>query len=598
MKKTILIYFSILFSFFLNAQTTYYVDQINGSNANNGITTSTAFKSINQAISVVLPGDTISIIGVYTNSSYNASFSFTNNHDPHLWHKENSIRINNLNGTATGYITIKAFDDNTILKGDGDNILRITNSSYLRIEGFNIEGEVPKIPLSTANALQFVYIDVDNTLDPNDPTALEILYRDQDCISNCTAGAVVDGEIYTDISDVNVSRPSYIDTRGLFLSNVHHIDILDNTIHDTPGTGLRVADCEDINIIGNEVYNCSRKSYSGTHALVVTKATSTRTTDDYRIKVQRNKIHHNYNEQYSWAPTKTVITPHIDEGKGISLQRNQTTYNTDGSINVNWENGRILVENNICYFNGFSGVHSNDGNRIDFINNTCYFNSYTKSITEGITSSNGGNIGISAQGGSDIKIINNISIIDKGLSKSAISSNLTASDGLVVENNIIYGTDLSGNSGTINEDANIVAVQINTQKTDPQFVNPVNFDFNLQQSASAIDNAKVLDAPLIDFFEQNRDSSPDIGAVEYIDATLSLLEHTYTDFSLYPNPVNDILFIQGNTFEKSDITITNLLGQEFKNFSLTGNNSVNLSDLPSGLYIIKIKTFANKVYKK
>lgn len=236
---------------------------------------------------------------------------------------------------------------------------------------------------------------------------------------------------------MNVSRPSYIDTRGLFLSNVHHIDILDNTIHDTPGTGLRVADCEDINIIGNEVYNCSRKSYSGTHALVVTKATSTRTTDDYRIKILRNKIHHNYNEQYSWAPTKTVITPHIDEGKGISLQRNQTTYNTDGSINVNWENGRILVENNICYFNGFSGVHSNDGDRIDFINNTCYFNSYTKSITEGITSSNGGNIGISAQGGSDIKIINNISIIDKGLSKSAISSNLTASDGLVVENNII-----------------------------------------------------------------------------------------------------------------------------------------------------------------
>lgn len=123
MKKTILIYLFILLSFSLNAQTTYYVDQSNGNNGNNGITTSTAFKTINQAISVVLPGDTISIIGIYTNNSYNASFSFTNNHDPHLWHKENSIRINNLNGTATGYITIKAFDNNTILKGDGANIL-------------------------------------------------------------------------------------------------------------------------------------------------------------------------------------------------------------------------------------------------------------------------------------------------------------------------------------------------------------------------------------------------------------------------------------------------------------------------------------------
>ena len=243
-------------------------------------------------------------------------------------------------------------------------------------------------------------------------------------------------------------------------------------------------------------------------------------------------------------------------------------------------------------------MHSNDGNRIDFINNTCYFNSYTKSITEGITSSNGGNIGISAQGGSDIKIINNISVIDKGLSKSAISSNLTASDGLVVENNIIYGTDLNGNTGTINEDAAIVAVQVNTQKTDPLFVDPINFDFNLQINSSAVNNGNASDAPLIDFFEKNRDSSPDIGALEYIDATLSLSEYNTTDFSIYPNPVIDILYIQGSTFEKSDITIINLLGQEFRNFTVLRDNSIVLSDLPSGLYIIKIKTFASKLYKK
>ncbi len=497
------------------AQTSWYVNQQTGLDSNNGQAPSTPFQLFDAALNLVSEGDTIFIMGTYANPSYDPNYEYTNAHDPHLWHGENSIKINNLHGSPANYITIKAFDGNAVLKGDGANIFRVQNSSYLRIENLEIKGEVSNIDIDTANHLQFVYIDADNVVDPLDPTAAEIQYRDQDCISNCTPGDVVDGEVYTDLSSMNVSRPSYIDTRALYLSNVQYIDILHNTIHDMPGGGLRVSDCEDILIEGNEIYACSRKSYSGTHGLVVTKATSTRTSDDYRIKILRNKVHHNYNEQYSWSPAKTIITPHIDEGKGISLQRNQTTYNSDGSIKVNWEAGRILVANNLCYFNGFSGIHSNDGNRIDFINNTSYFNSYTKSITLGITASNGGNIGISAQGGGDIRILNNISIIDVGLSKSAISSNLSAAEGLVVENNIIYGTTLSGVTGTINENSAVVAVQVNTQKTDPLFVDPVNFDFSLQASSPALGMADINTAPTTDYFEKSRDASPDLGAIEY-----------------------------------------------------------------------------------
>lgn len=177
MKKTILIIITALWSVLLNAQTTYYVDQTNGNDSNNGNSTSTAFKSMNEAVSNVTPGDTILIIGEYKNNSYNSSFSYINEHDPHLWHAENSILINNLHGTSGNFITIKAFDSSTILKGDGANIFRIQNSSYLRIGDFNIEGEVQRIPLSTANALQFVYIDADNTVDPNNPTSSEIIVR-------------------------------------------------------------------------------------------------------------------------------------------------------------------------------------------------------------------------------------------------------------------------------------------------------------------------------------------------------------------------------------------------------------------------------------
>jgi len=200
-----------------------------------------------------------------------------------------------------------------MLIGDGANIFRVQNCSYLRITDLEIVGEVENILLSTANAVQFAYLDGSTASNP--PIASDIQFRDEDCVSNCVPNAVEEGEIYSDLDGVDVIRPSYVDTRGLYLSDVHHIDILNNHIHHMPGGG-------------------------------------TRSGNDYRINILKNKVHHNYNEQYSWAPSKVVITPHIDEGKGISLQRNETT------SSVNWDNGRILVANNLCYFNGFSGVHS------------------------------------------------------------------------------------------------------------------------------------------------------------------------------------------------------------------------------------------------
>ena len=218
MKNTILSLF-LLLAFTASssfAQTNYYVDQQNGADVNSGTSPSAAFQSFAAATDAVAPGDTIFIIGEYTNPSYDPNYSYTNAHAPHLWHAENSIKINELHGTPSAYITIKAFDDRAILKGDGANILRIQNSSYLRIEDLEIQGEVENIPLATAHALQFVYIDADSVTDPLHPAPEDIRYRDQDCISNCTQDAVVEGEIYSSLADVNVSRPSYIDTRGMY----------------------------------------------------------------------------------------------------------------------------------------------------------------------------------------------------------------------------------------------------------------------------------------------------------------------------------------------------------------------------------------------
>ena len=66
----------------------------------------------------------------------------------------------------------------------------------------------------------------------------------------------------------------YTDTRGFYLTDVHHVNINNLTIYNMPGGGLRVSDCDYINIVDNEIYAVSRKSFSGTHGLVVTNANS------------------------------------------------------------------------------------------------------------------------------------------------------------------------------------------------------------------------------------------------------------------------------------------------------------------------------------
>lgn len=509
----------------VSAQTTYYVDQQNGDDNNNGTSSSTPFKTFGKAANSVTQnagsqGDTIKIMGTYHNASFDEGFKYTGVDSlAHLWHAEKSITISNMHGNANHFITITNYDSNTLLRGDGANIVRVLNSSYLNIEGLNIEGMVDSIPLSTAHSLQFVYIRYNNA-EPlkgteTAPYSSDIHYRTDDEIVDGD-GIVEETDTFTNLSGYTVKRPSYIDTRGLYISNCNDINISNNKIHHMPGGGLRVSESKDIKIEGNEIYRTSAKSYSGTHALVVTK--TKKSSKNYSIQILNNNIHHNYNEQYSWAPTKIIIKPRIDEGKGISLQRNNT-----GPWKSASNTSRILVENNLSYWNGYSGFHSNDGYKIDFINNTAFCNHYTNTVTYDGGEQKGNNFGFSCQNGDDIRFYNNISVVSvpdtvptwKGY---AISSAGTTN--LKVKNNVSY--DLQG---ALVIDPDIDAVEINRKEANPHFVDaPMDFqdqsypfDFHLLGSSPAIDFADTSKAPSIDYESNPRPllEGEDNGAYEY-----------------------------------------------------------------------------------
>ena len=232
----------------------------------------------------LLPGDTLYVVGELTNPLYDPNYTFDGNvSDPHLWHSENTFKINGLEGTADGWITFLPYDETTVLKGDGSNIVRVSDSAYLRFINLTVYGEVLNIPYSTAKAMQFVYKDDNNT----------IQYRIDPSL-NLTDGEI--NNLTLPIIGSNIVRSSYTDTRGMYMSNCHHILIQGNTIVNIPGNGLRVSDSEYVDIIENEVTNTSRKSYSGTHGLTATYSKDQlpqENENNYRIRILRNIVHHN-----------------------------------------------------------------------------------------------------------------------------------------------------------------------------------------------------------------------------------------------------------------------------------------------------------------
>jgi hypothetical protein len=86
-------------------------------------------------------------------------------------------------------------------------------------------------------------------------------------------------------------------------------------------------------------------------------------------------------------------------------------------------------------------------------------------------------------------------------------------------------------------------------------------------------------------------------------AALSVEENELRKFSVYPNPTSDILNIKSIN-EIDNISVFNLLGQEVAKFETNEiiDSSINISDLESGLYLVKIsagdKTETLRVTKK
>jgi hypothetical protein len=229
-------------------------------------------------------------------------------------------------------------------------------------------------------------------------------------------------------------------------------------------------------------------------------------------------------------------------------------------------------------------------------------NSYTSTVTYAGTGEQGGNnIGISAQTGGNIRMINNISVVDTDWGGFALSAGGVTGT-LEAVNNIVYGIN-----GKLSSDPDIVAVEVNTKVADPEFVDaPAGymdenypFDFRLNSGSPAIGYADKNYAPLNDYAGNLRDSVPDAGALEHI-VQSGIEDDIYNDIKVYPTVFTNSIKIERQNSYPLKIELFTIDGQKVREEKMEPGElfrNINVNGLNRGMYLMKTGSRSFKLIK-
>lgn len=393
---------------------TFYVSANLGSDNNLGTSALTPFKTLNKAAGLTSPGDVVLIMNGTYPSTGGTILNITRS------------------GTADKYITYKPYQDATpIITASGNmwNAIQI-NGSYIKVEGLEVMGNNANLTLAGAEAAFNDHYNNGGARGTN--WELYAPYN--------TNGITIGG------SRAESKKP-------------HHIEVRNCKVHDFPGSGINLNQADYVVIEGNTVYNSAWYTMYGTSGISTLYPINFDSGTGYKIIIRNNIAHHN-RTFVKWAGKPGGAN--YSDGNGIIIDLNQGQEGTDVYT------GRTLVENNISYLNGGSGIHTL-ANRTDIINNTAYKN--------GQASTNYANI--FAGYCTDVKIINNIMYARPG---GRINSNTSTTNVTYDYNTYFYTTT------TVDGGAALIAVNGAHYKiADPLFVNADNGNFLLQDTSPAVD---------------------------------------------------------------------------------------------------------------
>ncbi|WP_291119215.1 T9SS type A sorting domain-containing protein [Empedobacter sp. UBA7248] len=124
---------------------------------------------------------------------------------------------------------------------------------------------------------------------------------------------------------------------------------------------------------------------------------------------------------------------------------------------------------------------------------------------------------------------------------------------------------------------------------------PLNFNYDISgNQIKRYLNITITSIP--------KTSSPNMTSFDKIEIVQESIKEIETIFQVYPNPTQGPLNIKWNTTEGvQDIQLYNLAGQEVKNYQvnkLSNNIEMNISNVPSGIYVLRFITTKGEVISR
>ncbi|MER3491133.1 MAG: hypothetical protein C4323_01660 [Mastigocladus sp. ERB_26_2] len=389
---------------------TYYVSANTGNDSNNGLSEKDAFKTLQEGVNRLQAGDTLLVMdGTYTQSD----------------ESKDLMLIENKNGTANNWINIKAYPGHKPkLKVKGSDAIEVVGSSYIRIEGLDLEGSKDDISLDYAKKEKTNW-----------------------------------GNPLTNSYGIKINA-SY--DRAGNETKSHHIDISNNKIRNFSAAGLWTFKTDYVTIKGNEVSGNSWYSPQGESGIhILYNWNSDNNTTDYKFIVEGNKVFDNQN-LVEWT-----VAGKINEGHGIIID---DSLNTQNNSTGEPYKGKTLIANNIVYDNGGYGIQAYSSANVDIVNNTTYQNSRNPDLSGEIVVLDSKNV----------RGYNNIMYARSDRRANMIwGSEDVTFDGNLAYNYKIYEFKAS-------DDPNAKGLE-NILGEDPQFVDPSRGDFTLKSTSPAID---------------------------------------------------------------------------------------------------------------